>query len=64
MLRFRRRRSKNGQMTPQASLAAASAARRTEERLHDKAHAASVRLTRLEEENDLAYRFRQAFSGR
>ena len=61
---LRRPRPRNGRMTPEASLAAAEAARRTEERKHDKAHAASVRLTRLEEENDLAYRFRQAFSGR
>lgn len=67
MLRFSlrlRKCRKNGRMTPQASLAAAEAARRTEERKHGKARAATDRLARLEQENDLAYRFRQAFNGR
>lgn len=58
---FRRRsRRKNGHMSPEASLAAAEAARRTEERKQEAEQPVTARLDRAIEENDLAARLRRA----
>lgn len=62
--KLRRRRENGGRMTAQASLAEAEATRRREERKKADAERATDKLRRLEQENDLAFRFRQAFSGR
>lgn len=59
---FRKRRRKNGHMSPDASLAQAEAARRAQESKHERAQAATARLDRLAEENDIAARFREALS--
>lgn len=60
---FRRRRDE-ADMTPEKTLAQAVAARQHEEAKHPEAEAATARLDRLEQENDLAARFRKAFGGR
>src|SRR5512135_872254 len=57
---FRRHRSRNGRITPEASLAEAQAARRQEERKHDAEKPVKARLDKIIEENDLAARFREA----
>jgi uncharacterized membrane protein len=49
-------------MTPEASLAEAEAARRIQERKHAAEQPVKDRLDRIREENDLAARFREAFS--
>jgi len=60
---FRRRRRRNGRMSPEASLAQAEAARRSQERKHQAEQPVKLRLDRLIEENDLAAAFREAFGG-
>jgi hypothetical protein len=47
-------------MSPEASLAAAEAARRTEERKQEAEQPVTARLDRAIEENDLAARLRRA----
>lgn len=59
----RRRRRKNGRMTPEASLAQAEAARRTQERKHEAEQPVRAKIDRFIEENDLAAAFREAFGG-
>jgi hypothetical protein len=49
-------------MSPEASLAEAEAARRIQERKHAAEQPVQARLQRIAEENDLAARFREAFS--
>jgi hypothetical protein len=48
-------------MTAEKALAEAVAARQREEAKHPEAQAAQARLDRLEQENDIAARFRNAF---
>lgn len=50
-------------MTPETSLARAEQALADEEAKHRQAEAAKRKIDRLEQENHLAYLFRQAFSG-
>jgi hypothetical protein len=58
---FRRHRNrKDGEMSAEASLAEAEAARRTQERKHSAERPVNARLTRLAEENHLAELFRAA----
>jgi hypothetical protein len=58
---FRRRhRHKNGQMSPEASLAEAEAARRAEERKREAEQPVTARIDRLIEENGLAELLRKA----
>jgi hypothetical protein len=62
---FRRRpRRKNSRPSPEASLAQAEAARRTEECKRAEERPVMARLDRLIEENHLAEQLRRALSGR
>jgi hypothetical protein len=60
---FRRRRARNGRMTPEASLAEAEAALRQQRRKLATEQPVHRTLDRLERENDLAAKFREAFGG-
>lgn len=58
---FRRRHHRrNGQMSPEASLATAEADRRAQERKRTAERPVRARLDRIIEENDLAARLREA----
>lgn len=57
---FRRHRNRKDRITPEASLAEAEAARRSEQRKHDAEQPVKARLDRIIAENDLAARFREA----
>jgi hypothetical protein len=62
MFLLRTRRSKD-QMSAEASLAEAEAARRQEERKHADEQPVRERLARIEEENDVARLLRAALNG-
>jgi hypothetical protein len=58
---FRRHRTrKGGEMSAEASLAQAEAARRAQERKHEAEQAVQARLGRLAREDDIAGLFRAA----
>lgn len=57
-----RRKTGNGHMSPEASLAEAEAARRIQERKHAAEQPLAGKLDRIAEENHLAELFRRAFS--
>lgn len=60
---FRRHRNrKDGKMTAEASLAAAEADRRAQERKREAEQQVQARLDRLADEDELAELFRQAFN--
>ena len=60
---FRRHRTrKGGEMSAEASLAQAEAARRAQERKRDAERQVQARLDRLADEDELAELFRQAFT--
>lgn len=63
-LRRSRRRDQGSAVTPETSLARADKALAEEEAKHPQAQAAKQEIDRLEQENHLAFLFRQAFSGR
>ncbi len=60
---FRRHRTReDGEMSAEASLAAAEADRRAQERKREAEQAVQARLSRLADEDELAELFRQAFT--
>jgi len=60
---FRRHRTRNdGQMSAQASLAQAEAARRAQERKREAEQPVQAELDRLADEDELAELFRRAFN--
>jgi hypothetical protein len=61
--RFRKHTRHNGKMTPEASLAEAEAAVREQRRKLAGEQMLHRRLDRIDAENDLARKFREAFGG-
>jgi hypothetical protein len=60
---FRKRSKHNGQITPEASLAEAEAALRQQRQKLAGEQPLHRKLDRMDAENDLARKFREAFGG-